>query len=66
VGTLYAWEELGSAVWKASNTLCVLLMGLILHDTGVIWVEKQQLTTPETMQDKREKIVIQTKLQVIF
>jgi len=41
-------------------------MGLILHDTGVIWVEKQQLTTPETMQDKREKIVIQTKLQVIF
>lgn len=44
LGAVYAWEELGSIVWKASNTLYVLLMGIIHHDTGVIWVEKQQLS----------------------
>lgn len=33
----------GSIVWKASNTHPTL-MGIIHHDAGVIWVEKQQLS----------------------
>lgn len=33
----------GSIVWKASNTLPTLV-GIIYHDAGVIWVEKQQLS----------------------
>lgn len=62
LGAVCAWEELGSVVWKASNTLYILLMGIIHCDTRVIWVENQQLSK----NNKRQRIVMQMKLQVIF
>lgn len=37
-------KELGSIVWKASNTFYILLIGIIHPGTGVIWTEEQQLS----------------------
>lgn len=44
LGAVYACEELGSFAWKASNTLCILHVGIFHCGIGVFLVEEQQLS----------------------